>query len=124
LRLSWVRDGSTELVLETDDFNVSLGRNANSRVHLPDSRDGRFHGHLSLVGTALIYQHLGRHPAYLSNATSQSRIAQGESCRVADKDRLQFASGTLLIESSLPDLYDPNARRTSTAAEEEFRNGQ
>jgi hypothetical protein len=123
LRLSWVRDGSTELILETDDFDVSLGRNTNNRVHLPDSRDGRFHGHLSLEGAALVYRHLGRHPAYLVNATRQLTIAQGDSCPVGDKDRLQFASGTMLIECSVPDLYDPNARPTSSVDEARLGRG-
>lgn len=115
LRLSWVRgDDVRELILETDDFDVSLGRNATNRVRLPDHRDGRFHGHLVLVGATFTYLHLSRHPAYLVGATRQLTIAEGESCPVGDKDRLQFASGTMLVEFSAPDLYDPNAGPTST----------
>jgi Trypsin-like peptidase domain len=115
LRLSWLRDGATELILETDDFTVSLGRNAHNRVYLPDHRDSRFHGHLTLVGTTLTYQHLGSHPAFLAGATRQLRLAKGDSCPVGDKDRLSVASGTMLVEFSAPDLFDPNASVTPEA---------
>ncbi|MFD0548317.1 trypsin-like peptidase domain-containing protein [Streptomyces rectiviolaceus] len=123
LRLSWIRGDAKEPVLETDDFHVSLGRNAANRVYLPDPRDSRFHGHLSLVGTALVYRHLGPHPAYLDGATRQLRIGKGESCTVGDKDRLRVASGTMLVEFSAPDLYDPNARPTESEDEELTRGG-
>ncbi|MFF8375788.1 trypsin-like peptidase domain-containing protein [Streptomyces sp. NPDC015661] len=117
LRLSWLREGATELILETDDFTVSLGRNAHNRVCLPDHRDSRFHGHLSLIGTTLTYRHLGSHPAFLAGATRQLRLAKGDSCPVGDKDRLSVASGTMLVEFSAPDLFDPNASVTPEAPE-------
>nr|WP_237330941.1 serine protease [Streptomyces sp. BA2] len=123
LRLSWMRGDATEPILETDDFNVSLGRSAANRVHLPDLRDSRFHGHLSLVGTTLVYQHLGPRPAYLHGATRQLKIGKGESCTVGDKDRLRVASGTMLVEFSAPDLYDPYAKPTESADEEATRGG-
>lgn len=117
LRLSWLRDGTKELILETDDFNVSFGRNAHNRVYLPDRRDSRFHGHLALIGTTLTYRHLGSHPAFLVGATRQLRLAKGDSCPVGDKDRLSVASGTMLVEFSVPDLFDPNADMTPEAPE-------
>ncbi|MDH6142977.1 hypothetical protein P3T35_005005 [Kitasatospora sp. GP30] len=118
LRLSWVRGSQTELLLETDDFNISFGRSSASRVYLPDPRDSRFHGQLSLVGTTLVYQHLGSHPAFLAGATRQLRIAKGDSCPVGDKDRISVASGTMLVEFSAPDLYDPNAEPTASEDED------
>ncbi|MFF2009613.1 trypsin-like peptidase domain-containing protein [Streptomyces sp. NPDC058195] len=115
LRLSWLRGGTVELILESDDFTVSLGRNAHNRVSLPDPRDSRFHGHLTLAGTALMYQHLGSRPAFVTGATRQLKLARGQSCPVGDKDRLSFASGTVLVEFSAPDLFDPNANVTPEA---------
>jgi len=112
LRLSWLRGTAAELALETDDFNVSLGRNSHNRLYLPDDRDSRFHGHLGLVGTTLLYQHMGSRPAFLSGAARQLKLAKGDSCPVGDKDRLTVASGTLLVEFSSPDLFDPNAGPT------------
>ncbi|MFL6119242.1 serine protease [Actinophytocola sp.] len=123
LRLSWVRGNTTELILETDDFNVSFGRGSANRVYLSDHRDSRFHGHLTLVGTTLIYQHLGTHAAILTGATRQLKITKGGSCPVGDKDRLIVASGTVLVEFSAPDLFDPNAGPTASADEEESRVG-
>ncbi|TQF02389.1 trypsin-like peptidase domain-containing protein [Kitasatospora acidiphila] len=119
LRLSWVRGNRTELLLETDDFTISFGRSSASRVYLPDPRDSRFHGHLSLVGTTLVYQHLGSRPAFLAGATRQLRIAKGDSCPVGDKDRISVASGTMLVEFSAPDLYDPNAAPTASEDDDE-----
>ncbi|MET9558395.1 serine protease [Streptomyces sp. NPDC006645] len=117
LRLSWLRGDATELILETDDFTVSFGRNAHNRVYLPDHRDSRFHGHLTLIGTTLTYRHLGSHPAFLAGATRQLKLAKGESCPVGDKDRLTVASGTMLVEFSAPDLFDPNAGVTPETPE-------
>ncbi|MEV5601476.1 trypsin-like peptidase domain-containing protein [Streptomyces sp. NPDC052299] len=117
LRLSWLRDGTAELILESDDFTVSFGRNVHNRVYLPDHRDSRFHGHLSLIGATLTYQHLGSHPAYLAGATRQLKLAKGDSCPVGDKDRLSVGSGTMLVEFSAPDLFDPNANVTPEAPE-------
>lgn len=113
LRLSWEREGRPDLILETDDFNVSFGRNSSNRVRLEDERDSRFHGRLGLAGPALIYSHLGSHPAFLVSAARQVQIAPGESVPVGDKDRLHVASGVMLIEFSAPDLYDPNAGQTA-----------
>jgi hypothetical protein len=113
LRLSWDRGNATDLILETDDFDVSFGRNSSNRICLPDDRDSRFHGKLDLAGPALVYYHFGSHPAYLVSAARQLTIEAGEFRPVADKDRLRFASGTILIEFSAPDLYDPNARKTA-----------
>ncbi|WP_042409889.1 trypsin-like peptidase domain-containing protein [Streptacidiphilus carbonis] len=112
LRLSWMRGEVVQPVLETDDFHVSLGRSATNRIVLGDSRDSRFHGHLALVGTSLVYQHLGAHSAFLLGPDRQLAIARGESCTVADKDRLRMGSGTLLVEMSSPDLFDPHAKST------------
>ncbi|MFD5030001.1 serine protease [Streptomyces sp. NPDC058405] len=123
LRLSWLLGNAAELILESNDFNVSLGRNSHNRVYLPDDRDSRFHGHLALVGTTLLYQHMGSRPAFLSGATRQLKLAKGDSCPVGDKDRLSVASGTLLVEFSAPDLFDPNAGATPQADEEEPRVG-
>lgn len=117
LRLSWLHGDSMELILESDDFTVSLGRNAHNRVYLPDHRDSRFHGHLTLIGTTLTYRHLGSHPAFLAGATRQLKLAKGDSCPVGDKDRLSVASGTMLVEFSAPDLFDPNANVTPEAPE-------
>ncbi|MFG2565265.1 trypsin-like peptidase domain-containing protein [Streptomyces sp. NPDC048567] len=117
LRLSWVHGASTELFLESDDFTVSFGRNVNNRVYLPDHRDSRFHGHLALVGASLTYQHLGSHPAFLAGATRQLKLSKGDICPVGDKDRLSVGSGTMLVEFSAPDLYDPNAHMTPEAPE-------
>ncbi|MFA1551861.1 trypsin-like peptidase domain-containing protein [Actinomadura chokoriensis] len=117
LRLSWERDGVREPILETDDFSISLGRNSANRVYLPDDRDSRFHGHLSLVGTTLQYQHLGSQPATLDGPTRQAKITKGGICIVGDKDRLHVASGTILVEFSAPDLFDPNARPTASTNE-------
>jgi nucleoside phosphorylase len=117
LRLSWVEDGRKELILETAELNVSIGRNKYNRVHLPDHRDGRYQGHLAKVGDELTYQHLGRHPVYLTGARRQLTIAEGESCPVRDKDRLRFASGTMLIEYSAPDEIDSQAGLTSNVGE-------
>lgn len=114
LRLSWVRKTECDLILETDDFNVSLGRNSANRICLNDDHDSRFHGRLSLEGPALTYKHLGSHPAFLIGATRQLKIEKGDSCQVGDKDRLRFASGVILVEFSAPDLYDPNAGPTAT----------
>lgn len=119
LQLSWVSGDAAECVLDTDDFAVSLGRSAANRVRLSDRRDSRFHGHLALIGTALVYQHLSDHPMVLTGATRQVKITRGESCPVGDKDRLSFASGTMLVEFSSPDLYDPNAGPTSTGMEDD-----
>ncbi|MFB7186478.1 trypsin-like peptidase domain-containing protein [Streptomyces sp. NPDC056178] len=119
LRLSWLRGNKAELILETDDFNVSLGRNSHNRLYLPDDRDSRFHGHLALVGTTLLYQHMGSRPAFLSGAARQLKLTKGDSCPVGDKDRLSVASGTLLVEFSAPDLFDPNAGPTPQADEED-----
>ncbi|MET9075854.1 trypsin-like peptidase domain-containing protein [Streptomyces sp. NPDC004232] len=113
LRLSWLKEERAEPVLETDDFHVSLGRSSVNRVQLPDSRDSRFHGHLSLLGTALVYQHLGAQPAFLLGPARQVTVNQGSSVPVSDKDRLRVGSGTLLIEFSSPDLFDPNAKSTA-----------
>ncbi|MCX5609456.1 serine protease [Streptomyces sp. NBC_00047] len=124
LRLSWLRESAAELILESDDFNVSLGRNAHNRVYLPDDRDSRFHGHLALVGTTLVYQHMGSRPASLSGATRQLKLVKGDSCPVGDKDRLSVASGMLLVEFSAPDLFDPNAGPTPPDDEEEPPVGQ
>ncbi|MFD0345603.1 serine protease [Kitasatospora aburaviensis] len=85
LRLSWLHGSRTELILETDDFTVSMGRNMHNRVYLPDQRDSRFHGHLTLIGTTLTYQHLGSHPAFLSGATRQLRLAKGTHVRSGTK---------------------------------------
>ncbi|HEX6470378.1 MAG TPA: serine protease [Streptosporangiaceae bacterium] len=115
LRLSWVREGATELIVETDDFNVSLGRNSANRIFLPSDHDSRFHGTLGLAGPTLVYRHLGTHPAYLLGPTRQLRIDKGGSCAVGDKDRLRFGSGTILVEFSAPDLYDPKAAPTASA---------
>lgn len=115
LRLSWLRGEAAELILESDDFNVSLGRNSHNRLYLPDGRDSRFHGHLALVGTTLVYQHMGSRPAFLAGATRQLKLAKGDSCPVGDKDRLSVASGTMLVEFSAPDLFDPNAGPTPQA---------
>lgn len=123
LRLSWVSGDARECVLETDDFAASLGRSTANRVQLPDHRDSRFHGHLALIGTALVYQHLGSKPAFLVGPTRQLTINQGEWCPVCDKDRLHFASGTMLVEFSAPDLYDPNVGPTWTTHEEGPRVG-
>lgn len=90
-------------------------------MRLPDRRDIRFHGHLALIGTALVYQQLSDRAMVLTSATRQVRITRGESCPVGDKDRLGFASGTMLVEFSSPDLYDPNAGPTSTANEDHQR---
>lgn len=124
LRLSWESGDTIECVLETDDFAVSFGRSAANRVRLPDHRDSRFHGHLALIGTALVYQHLGSKPAFLVGPTHQLTINKGESCPVGDKDRLHFASGTMLVEYSAPDLYDPNVGPTSTTHEEDQSVGE
>ncbi|MFD4941359.1 trypsin-like peptidase domain-containing protein [Streptomyces sp. NPDC058239] len=121
LRLSWLRGNTAELILETDDFNVSLGRNSTNRVYLPDDRDSRFHGHLTLAGTTLVYQHLGSRPAFLAGPTRQLKISKGDSCPVGDKDRLHVASGTMLVEFSGPDLFDPNAGPTTPPDEEESK---
>jgi DNA-binding SARP family transcriptional activator len=114
LRLSWVRGNETELILETSDFNVSFGRSMANRVYLPDHHDHKFHGQLMLAGATLRYHQLGKHAVVLSGATRQLTIEQGETVIVGDKERLRFASGTVLVGCSLPDLYDPNARPTST----------
>lgn len=115
LRLSWDRGNTTDLILETDEFNVSLGRSSANLIYLKDSRDSRFHGKLSLVGLSLVYQHLGSHPAFLVSATRQVKIGTGVSCPIGDKDRLRFASGVILVGFSAPDLYDPDAGPTATA---------
>jgi DNA-binding SARP family transcriptional activator len=114
LRLSWERGNERELILETGDFNVSFGRSMANRVYLPDHHDHKFHGHLTLAGATLRYHQLGKHAVVLSGATRQLTIEQGELVIVGDKERLHFASGTVLVECSLPDLYDPNAGPTST----------
>ncbi|MFJ8827803.1 trypsin-like peptidase domain-containing protein [Streptomyces sp. NPDC102467] len=119
LRLSWVRDGAAELILESDDFHVSLGRSSTSRVYLPDTRDSRFHGQLTLAGASLVYHHLGSHPAFLAGPTRQLRLTKGETCTVGDKDRLHLSSGTVLVEFSAPDLFDPNAGPTAPPPQEE-----
>jgi hypothetical protein len=123
LRLSWDRGNATDLILETDDFDVSFGRNSSNRICLPDDRDSRFQGKLDLAGTALVYYHLGSHPAYLVSTTRQLKIEAGGSCPVADKDRLRFASGVILIEFSAPDLYDPSAAKTAEADDEDRCSG-
>lgn len=115
LRLSWERADETTLIFETDDFDVSLGRNPANRVHLPDERDSRFHGKLTLAGSTLLYHHLGAHPAMLIGPARQVRIDVGSYCTVADKERLQFASGVILVEFSVPDLYDPKTGPTASA---------
>lgn len=114
LRLSWERGNEREPILETGDFNVSFGRSMANRVHLPDHHDHKFHGQLTLAGAMLRYHQLGKHAVVLSGATRQLTIEQGETVIVGDKERLHFASGTVLVEYSLPDLYDPNAGPTST----------
>jgi hypothetical protein len=113
LRLSWDRQGAQDLIVETDDFNVSFGRNTTNRVCLPDSRDSRFHGALGMDGPALVYRHFGTRPTFLVGATRQLRIGSGESCPVHDTDRLRFASGVVLVQFSVPDLFDPNAGPTA-----------
>lgn len=113
LRLSWIKGDVLEPVMESDDFHVSIGRSAANRLQLPDGRDSRFHGHLSLIGATLTYQHLGSRPACLLGPARQLTLANGDSCPVGDKDRLQFGSGMLLVEFSAPDLYDPNAVPTA-----------
>jgi Trypsin-like peptidase domain len=118
LRLSWDRGNRMELILQTDDFDVTFGRNPANDVCLPDDRDSRFHGKLGLDGPVLVYHHLGSHPAYLMSAAHQVTIAQGGSSPVADKDRLQFASGVILIEFSAPDLYDPAVGPTARAEDD------
>lgn len=114
LCLSWERGNERELILETDDFNVSFGRSMANRVYLPDHHDHKFHGQLTLAGATLRYHQLGKHGVVLSGATRQLTIEKGEIVIVGDKERLHFASGTVLVECSLPDLYDPNAGPTST----------
>jgi hypothetical protein len=123
LRLSWDRGNTTDHILETDDFNVTLGRSSANMIFLKDSRDSRFHGKLGLVGSSLVYQHLGSHPAFLISATRQVKISTGVSCQIGDKDRLRFASGVILIEFSAPDLYDPNAGPTASADGEGVESG-
>jgi hypothetical protein len=113
LRLSWDRGDTTDLILETDDFNVTLGRNSTNRVYLSADRDSRFHGSLSLAGPTLTYRHFGSHPVFLIGATRQLTIKKGDSAALDDKDRLRFASGAILVEFSAPDLYDPNAGPTA-----------
>ncbi|MGH3382813.1 MAG: BTAD domain-containing putative transcriptional regulator [Actinoallomurus sp.] len=113
LRLSWDQGKRRELVLETHDFNVSMGRSRSNNVHLEDERDSRFHGQLSLIGPRLVYRHLGSHPAFLITPTSQLKIGKDVSCPVGHNDRLRFASGVILVEYSAPDLYDPNAGPTA-----------
>jgi DNA-binding SARP family transcriptional activator len=122
LRLSWDQEKRRELVLETHDFNVSMGRSRSNRVHLKDDRDSRFHGQLNLVGPRLVYHHMGSHPAFLITPTSQVKISSNVSCPVGHNDRLRFASGVMLVEYSAPDLYDPNAVPTATA-DEDAENG-
>ncbi|MGH3853862.1 MAG: trypsin-like peptidase domain-containing protein [Pseudonocardiaceae bacterium] len=123
LRLSWDRGNTTDLILETDDFHVSLGRNSANLIYLKDDRDSRFHGKLSLVGPSLVYQQLGSHPTFLVSATRQIKIGTGVSCPIGDKDRLRFASGVILVEFSAPDLYDPKAGSTATADGEDTEGG-
>jgi len=119
LRLSWDRTTATELILETDDFNVSFGRNATNLIQLADNRDSRFHGRLGLAGPALIYHHLGTYPAFLVSATRQLKIGKGDFCTVRDNDRLRFASGVVLVEFSAPDLFDPNVGPTADKGDAE-----
>jgi hypothetical protein len=118
LRLSWEQEKSRRVLLETQDFNVSMGRSRSNRVLLDDARDSRFHGRLSLIGPKLVYHHLGSHPAFLITPTSQVKISTDVSCPVGHNDRLRFASGVIRVEYSAPDLYDPNAGPTATADED------
>lgn len=117
LRLSWDRGDSKDLILDTDDFNISLGRSSTNRIYLSDPRDSRFHGNLSMIGPTLVYQHLGSHPGFLISATHQLEITSGTSCPIGDKDRLRFATGVILVEFSAPDVYDPNAAPTEDEGE-------
>jgi hypothetical protein len=114
LRLSWVRENGTELILETDDFNVWFGRAQANHVYLPDHHDHKFHGQLILSADKLYYRQIGKHAVVLSGATRQLKVEQGQSVVVGPNDRLRFASGTVLVEHSAPDIYDPNAGPTST----------
>nr|WP_246325799.1 serine protease [Actinomycetospora corticicola] len=118
LRLSWDRGDSQEPVLETDDFSVSFGRHPTNRIQLNNRADSRFHGALSLIGTSVRYHHSGTRPAVLSGATRQVMVERNESVTVVSRDRIRFASGTILIEYTAPDLYDPEVLPTSTAGEE------
>ncbi|GAA4607175.1 hypothetical protein BJY16_006194 [Actinoplanes octamycinicus] len=121
LRLSWDR-GTLTPIMETDDFDVSIGRADANRLLLSDPRDSRFHGRLGLSGPHLVYEHLGSHPAHLLGADRElTLVADRTSHVLSDKDRLRFASGVLLVEFSLPDLHDPTALRTEPADGDAFR---
>ena len=114
LRLSWERGTEKDVILETSEFDVSFGRSISNRVYLPDHHDHRLHGRLSLVGAALCYHQVGAHAVVLSGAARQLTVEQGKVVIVGDKERLHFASGTILVECSLPYICGPTAGTTFT----------